>query len=103
MAFEHNIAYTNMKCSGVAKTVRRNMGKKDKYEVGEIMLCRLYKRDCDTVFNINFKYRITSIDNNEVVLQNIKSNARIEINIDILDKHLALLIVRHAIPRRAPR
>ena len=53
------------------------------------MLCRLYKRDNDIVLNVNFKYRIASIDNSEVVLQNIKTNKEFKTDIETLDKHFS--------------
>ena len=37
MASEHNIAYRNIRCRNVANEIRQRLGKKDKYEVGEIL------------------------------------------------------------------
>ena len=45
MASEHNIAYTNKLCLYVSNTIRKNLGKKLKYEVGEHMICRKYKKE----------------------------------------------------------
>jgi len=36
MTSANNIAYTNMRCQAVSSEVRRRLGKKDKYEVGEL-------------------------------------------------------------------
>ena len=44
MEGEHNIAYTNARCKWVSKTVRNNLGKTDKYEIGEHVICRVYKK-----------------------------------------------------------
>ena len=74
MESEHNIAYTNKRCLYVSNTIRKNLGKKNKYEVGEHMICRKYKKEGATTFNANFKYRIRSIGAEGVVLQNIKTN-----------------------------
>ena len=40
MASEHNIAYTNIRCRNVANEIRSRLNKKDKYEVGEILIAR---------------------------------------------------------------
>ena len=40
MASEHNIAYTNIRCRNVANEIRNKLNKKDKYEVGEILIAR---------------------------------------------------------------
>ena len=40
----NNIAYTNMRCLYVSNQIRKNLGKKDKYEVGETLRCRVYKK-----------------------------------------------------------
>ena len=44
MASEKNIAYTNIRCKNVSNYVRSNLGKTDKYEVGETLICRKYKK-----------------------------------------------------------
>ena len=44
MASEKNIAYTNIRCKNVSNYIRNNLGKTDKYEVGEILICRKYKK-----------------------------------------------------------
>ena len=72
MESEHNITYTNKRCLYVSNTIRKNLGKKNKYEVGEHMICRKYKKEGATTFDVNFKYRIRSIGAEGVVLQNIK-------------------------------
>ena len=57
MQSENNIAYTNMRFQAVSTEVRRRLGKKDKYEVGEMLICRLYRQDDAGKFNV------TIIDN----------------------------------------
>ena len=44
MTSDCNIAYTNNRCIGVSKEVRRRLGKTGDYEVGEVLVCRLYKK-----------------------------------------------------------
>ena len=45
MASEHNIAYTNIRCRNVANEIRSRLHKKDKYEVGEILITNCQKVD----------------------------------------------------------
>ena len=87
MASEHNIAYTNKRCLYVSNTIRKNLGKKLKYEVGEHMICRKYKKEGGTTVNVNFKYQIKSIGAEGVVLQNIKTNQLYNTSISTLDEH----------------
>ena len=58
-----NIAYTNIRCKSVSDEVRKKLGKKGLYEVGEEIICRLYlKTDRDTKFNANIRYKILCIN-----------------------------------------
>ena len=68
-----NIAYTNARCKWVSKTVRSNLGKTNKYEIGEHVICRVYKKDMGQVFNVNITYEIISIDDWKVETQDIKN------------------------------
>ena len=61
MQSENNIAYTNMRCQAVSTEVRRRLGKKDKYEVGEMLICRLYRQDDAGKFNVNIRWLITKV------------------------------------------
>ena len=90
MASEHNIAYTNRRCIYIyiSNTIRKNLGRKDKYEVGECMICRKYKKEGGNTFNTNFKYRIKSIGTKGVVLQNVKIHELYNTGISTLDEHL---------------
>ena len=73
MASEHNIAYTNIRCRNVANEIRNRLNKKDKYEVGEILIARKWIKQ--PRINVNLRYRITSIVQDElgaqITLQNI--------------------------------
>ena len=42
MASEFNIAYTNERCRNVGNEVRQRLGKKGKYEVGEVLKARTW-------------------------------------------------------------
>ena len=69
MASEHNIAYRNIRCRNVANEIRQRLGKKDKYEVGEILIARKWAKN--PRINMNTRYSITKIENGELTLQNI--------------------------------
>ena len=58
MASENNIAYTNIRCQAVANEVRKRLGKKGKYEAGEILICRLYRKEDEG--KIPCKYKMES-------------------------------------------
>ena len=74
MASEHNIAYRNIRCRNVANEIRARLGKKDKYEVGEILIARKWVKN--PRINMNIRYSITKIEGEILTLQNIS----IEIN-----------------------
>ena len=75
------------------------MGKKDKYEVGDTLICRVYKNLGNQRFNVNYRYRIISmtlptLTANEVcpkgkavTLENVKSKEKFTTDIYTLDKH----------------
>ena len=73
MASEHNIAYTNIRCRNVANEIRSRLNKKDKYEVGEILIARKWIETPRV--NVNTRYKIMSMKQDErgsqITLQNI--------------------------------
>ena len=73
MASEHNIAYTNIRCRNVANEIRSRLNKKDKYEVGEILIARKWIETPRV--NVNIRYKIVSMKQDErgsqITLQNI--------------------------------
>ena len=69
MASEHNIAYTNIRCRNVANEVRKRLGKKNKYEIGEILIARKWVGQ--PRINVNLRYKIIAINDKEITLQNI--------------------------------
>ena len=85
---QKNIAYTNMRCLTVSNAIRKSLGKTDKYEyVGEILICRLYKKTNNVKFNVNYRFRIVSISKNIIKLENVKSKQQYLADIATLDKH----------------
>ena len=73
MASEHNIAYTNMRCENVANEIRDRLNISAKYIVGDILIARTWIKQPRV--NINLRYRITKIEDDElgkqITLQNI--------------------------------
>ena len=69
MTSDFYIAYTNFRCRTVSTEIRARLGKKDKYEVGEILIARKWVRN--PRINMNIRYSITKIENGELTLQNI--------------------------------
>ena len=87
MASEKNIAYTNIRCKYVSNYIRSNLGKTDKYEVGETLICRKYKKVGSTKFNVNYRFKLVNISGNVVSLENIKSKDRYTTDIYTLDNN----------------
>ena len=87
MASEKNIAYTNIRCKNVSNYIRNNLGKTDKYEVGETLICRKYKKVGNNKFNVNYRFKVVNISGNVVTLENIKSKDRYTTDIYTLDNN----------------
>ena len=77
MASEHNLAYRNIRCRTVSTEIRNRLGKKDKYEVGEILIARKWVRN--PRININIRYYITKIEGKMLTLQNISDENDVHI------------------------
>ena len=83
-----NIAYTNIRCKSVSDEVRRKLGKKGLYEVGEEMICRLYlKTDEGAKFNANIRYKILCINSRGITIENIKNKKKYTLTEELLNKH----------------
>ena len=83
-----NIAYTNIRCKSVSDEVRRKLGKKGLYEVGEEMICRLYlKTDEGAKFNANIRYKILCINSKGITIENIKDKKKYTLTEELLNKH----------------
>ena len=83
-----NIAYTNIRCKSVWDEVRRKLGKKGLYEVGEEIICRLYlKTDEGAKFNANIRYKILCINSWGITIENIKDKKKYTLTEELLNKH----------------
>ena len=88
MTSANDIAYTNMRCQAVSAEVRRRLGKKDKYEVGEMLICRLYRNEDEGKFNVNIRWLITKVEGNMITIQDIKDKKDVRtVKENIIDKH----------------
>ena len=85
---EHmNIAYTNIRCKTVSDEVRKKLGKKGLYEIGEEIICRLYLRHDDAKFNANIRYKILCISSSGIIIENIKDKKKYTLPEELLNKH----------------
>ena len=85
---EHmNIAYTNIRCKTVSDEVRKKLGKKGLYEIGEEIICRLYLRHDDAKFNANIRYKILCINSSGITIENIKDKKKYTLPEELLNKH----------------
>ena len=76
MTSKNNIAYTvytNIRCQAVANEVRKRLNKKNKYELGEILICRVYKKDEEGKLNVNIRWEVVEVEGRHVTIQDIKS------------------------------
>ena len=46
--------------------VRKRLGKKGKYEIDEILICRLYRNDDGGKFNMNIRWKVLDVNNGMV-------------------------------------
>ena len=65
---ENNIAYKNATCAKVSKAVRRRMAKSSEYEVGEVLVCRIYFKVKATTFQVNYEYKVTQVGRTAITL-----------------------------------
>ena len=70
MTVRDNIAYTNSRCLEVSNAVRQGLGKTDKYEVVDEVVCRLYDRsDGGEKVKVNILYDILCIKSSCITIQ----------------------------------
>ena len=43
MNSDHSIAYTHLRCQAVSNEIRKRMGKTEKYEIREVVICRVHR------------------------------------------------------------
>ena len=88
MKSRNNIAYTNIRCEAVSNEIRKRLGKTCTYEIGEILICRLYKKDKEGKLNVNIRWKVVNNEGYKITIQDIKDAENIRtLDIDIVDKH----------------
>ena len=86
-ASENNIAYTNIRCQAVANEVRKRLGKKGKYEAGEILICRLYRNEKEGKFNVKIRWKVLDVSGNQITIQDIKNEEDVRVvNENVIDR-----------------
>lgn len=85
---KNNIAHLHDTCKNVSNAIRKLENRKGEYEVGEFLICREYTKTNTSVFNVNFKYKIVHIGNDNIMtLKNIKTNVLQSLHIDKVRKN----------------
>ena len=82
-----HIAYTNDRCRYVSDEVRKQLGYKNTYEIGEEIVCKLYLKQNGQKFNANIRYKILCINGSKITIENIKDKKKHTLDEDILYKH----------------
>ena len=85
--YDNNIAYTNNTCKMVSSKIREMKNITEEYVIGEEVICRKYIKTKGKKFNVNFKFRISNIVGDIVVLQNVATGEKQNIELKLLRKH----------------
>ena len=67
--------------------MRKMKGIEDEYVIGEEVICRKYVKNKGMKFNVNFKFRVSNIVGNIVVLQHVATSEKQTIELKVLRKH----------------
>ena len=86
---EDNIAYTNSKCNEVSKQVRKMLGKKNDYEIGEKLICKKFFKHNKTKTNINknFEYIIDDVQLEYLTLRDENTHFTMDLKIKFIEDH----------------
>ena len=68
-----NIAFLNNTCRNVSNEIRKFENRTEENECGETLICGEYTKTNGSVFNVNFQYDIVKIDNDILLLKNVKT------------------------------
>ena len=75
MNSDHSIAYTNLRCQAVSNEIRKRMGKTEKYEIREVMICRVHRNvEEEGKFNVNIRCQIIRQNGWKYKIQYIKDS-----------------------------
>ena len=93
--YENNIAYTNNTCKMVSSKIREMKNITEEYVIGEEVICRKYMKTKGKKFNVNFRFRIVNIVGDIVVLQNVATGEKQNIELKLLRKHFIYALLLH--------
>ena len=85
--YDNNIAYTNNTCKLVSSKIREMKNITEEYVINEEVICRKYIKTKGKKFNVNFRFRIANIVDDIVVLQNVATGEKQNIELKLLRKH----------------
>ena len=83
----NNVAYLNDTCKEVSNEIRRLQNRKGEYEKGEVMICRQYLKIQGQKFQVNFRYKILDVRDNEVSFLEEQNKTKMYLPIELLRKH----------------
>ena len=85
--YDNNIAYTNNTCKMVSSKIREMKNISEEYVINGEVICRKYIKTKGKKFNVNFRFRIVNIVGDIVVLQNVATGEKQNIELKLLRKH----------------
>ena len=77
-----------------SKWGKEEVNKKGKYELGEILICRVYKKDEEGKLNVNIRWEVVEVEGRNVTIQDIKSKETRTFDEDTIDKHFRYVTVQ---------
>ena len=85
--YDNNIAYTNNTCKMVSSKIRDMKNITEEYVINEEVICRKYIKTKGKKFNVNCRFRIANIVGDIVVLQNVATGEKQNVELKLLRKH----------------
>ena len=90
--YENNIAYTNNTCKMVSSKIREMKNISEEYVINGEVICRKYIKTEGKKFNVNFRFKIVNIVGDIVVLQNVATGEKQNIELKLLRKHFIYML-----------
>ena len=88
IAMGENLAYTNIRCQAVSNEIRKKLGKVGEYNIGETLICRLYKIDEQGKLNVNIRWNVIKVEGRKLKIQDIKDKDNVRTyDKDVIEKH----------------
>ena len=88
IAMGENLAYTNIRCQAVSNEIRKKLGKVGEYNIGETLICRLYKIDEQGKLNVSIRWNVIKVEGRKLKIQDIKDKDNVRTyDKDVIEKH----------------